>query len=42
VVVIKFLMTPTDYRVAGNAPVYNVPICAKDKILSVIASLEVD
>jgi hypothetical protein len=42
VVVIKFLMTPTDYRVAGNAPVYNLPTGAKDKILSVIAGLEVN
>ena len=27
---------------AGNAPVYNLPTGAKDKILSVIAGLEVN
>ena len=39
---IKFLMTPTNFRFSSNALVYSLPRMAKGKIISVIASIEVE
>ena len=40
--VIKFLMTLMDFKVFGNASMFSLSRVAKEKILSVIASMEVE